>query len=49
MEKLPSFHFTAQYVPGENNVLPNALLRLYEFDTPGTVHASSEYVEHDPL
>ena len=25
-----------QYVPGEDNVLPDPLSRLYKFDAPGT-------------
>ena len=39
--------FTAQYVPSEDNVLPDPLSRLYEFGAPGTVLAPSEYVVHD--
>ena len=29
-------------------MLPDALSRIYEFDSPGTVRALSEYVQHDP-
>ena len=32
MEKLLGFDFKVQYVSGEDNVLPNAVLCLYEFD-----------------
>ena len=31
-------------MPGEDNILPDALSRLYANDAPGTVHALSEYV-----
>ena len=48
MEKLSGFAFTVHYVPGEDNVLPDALSCLYEYDAPA-VRASSKYVEHDPL
>ena len=44
MEKLSGLDFIVQYVSGEN-----VLSRLYEFGVPGTVRASSEYVDHDPL
>jgi hypothetical protein len=47
MEKLGEFTFSIEYVPGEHNVLPDALSRLYDFDAPGTVRAVSEYVAHD--
>ena len=47
MEKLSGFDFTVQYVPGEDNVLPDALSHLYKFDAPGTIRAPSEFVEHD--
>lgn len=47
MEKLGEFDFTVEYLPGEHNVLPDALSRMYDFDAPGTVRAVSEYVTHD--
>ena len=47
LEKLSEFDFNVQYVPGEENILPDTLSRMYEFDAPGTEHASTEYVVHD--
>ncbi|KIN99114.1 hypothetical protein M404DRAFT_78798, partial [Pisolithus tinctorius Marx 270] len=47
LEKLAEFDFEIKYVPGEENVLPDALSRMYEFDAPGTIRAHSEYLHHD--
>ena len=44
MEKLSRLDFIVQYGSGEN-----VLSRLYEFGVPGTMQASCEYVDHDPL
>lgn len=47
LEKLAEFDFDVKYVPGVDNVLPDALSRMYEFDEPGTIRAPSEYLHHD--
>lgn len=44
LEKISEFDFNIKYVPGEDNILPDALSRLYASDAPGTVRAASEYV-----
>ena len=49
MEKLSEFDFVVEYVPGADNVLADALSRIYSNDAPGTVRAPSEYTEHDEL
>lgn len=43
LEKLAEFDFEVKYVPGVENVLPDALSRMYEFDAPGTIRSPSEY------
>jgi len=47
MEKISEFDFEVIYVPGFENILSDALSRLYSYDGPGTVHAHSEYTYHD--
>ena len=47
MEKISEFNFEVQYAPGVENVLADALSRLYSNDAPGTVRARSEYTYHD--
>lgn len=44
LEKISEFDFNIEYVPGKDNILPDALSRLYASDASGTVHAASEYV-----
>lgn len=47
MEKMSDFDFEVRYVRGEENVLADALSRMYSADAPGTVRAASEYAQHD--
>jgi hypothetical protein len=47
MEKLREFDFNVQYLPGEENILPDALSQLYSHDVPGTMQAVSEFTEYD--
>jgi Integrase zinc binding domain/RNase H-like domain found in reverse transcriptase len=47
LEKISSFDFEVVYVLGTENVLANALSRLYSYNSPGTVRAHSEYAYLD--
>ena len=47
MERLSAFDFTVLYVPGEENILPDALSQMYEFDAPGTIRSHEEYLQCD--
>ena len=47
MEKISEFNFEVEYIPGIENVLADALSRLYSNDAPGMVRARSEYTYHD--
>ncbi len=47
IEKISEFHFSVEYIPGLENVLPNALSQLYTNDAPGTVRAASEYTAYN--
>jgi len=47
MEQLSEFDFEVLYVPGEENILPDALSRMYEFDAPGTIWSQEEYLQCD--
>lgn len=41
------FDFEVIYVPGAENILRDALSRIYSHDAPGTVRAASEYTEYN--
>jgi len=47
LEKISEFDFEVIYVPSSDNVLSDALLRLYAYDKPGTVHAHNEHIYLD--
>lgn len=48
LESLGEFDFTIEYVPrGTDNVLADALSRIYAFDAPGTMRAPSEFTDYD--
>ena len=49
LEKISLFVFKVVYAAGSENVLVNALSHLYSNDSPGTVHAQSEFTEFDML
>lgn len=46
-EKISEFNFDIIYVPGTENVVADALSRMYSNDSPATVRAPSEYTYHD--
>ena len=45
LEKISKFDFDIRYVPGVENILPDALSHVYSADAPGTVRAPSEYTQ----
>ncbi|KAF8831165.1 hypothetical protein HHX47_DHR1000004 [Lentinula edodes] len=49
LEKISEFNYRVEYVPGIENILADALSRLYSNDKPGTVRARSEYTYHDVI
>lgn len=53
LEDISDFDFEIEYIPGETNVLADALSRMYSDESKGTVRAFSEYVtveeENAPL
>jgi Integrase zinc binding domain len=49
LEKISSFTFDVEYVPGSENVLADALSRMYSYDSPGTTRARSEFTVFDSM
>jgi hypothetical protein len=49
IEKTSSFDFKVEYIPGTENVLADALSRIYSNEAPGTVRARSEYTYHNVI
>jgi hypothetical protein len=47
LEKIGEFDFEVKYIPGEENLLPDALSRMYATDGPGENREAGEYTEHD--
>ena len=43
------FTFKVIYIEGSENVVANALLRVYANDSPGTIRSNSELMSHDVL
>lgn len=44
---ISEFDFEVQYIAGAENILPDALSRMYAFDAPGTERSPSEHAEFD--
>ena len=49
LEKISTFTFEVTYIPGSDNVVADALSRIYSNDSSGTIRARSEYTYHDVL
>ena len=49
LEKISTFDFKVVYIAGSENVVADALSRLYMNDSPGTVRHRSEFTQHDVL
>jgi RNase H-like domain found in reverse transcriptase/Reverse transcriptase (RNA-dependent DNA polymerase)/Retroviral aspartyl protease len=47
LEKISTFTFKVVYIEGSENVVADALSRLYSNDSPGTQRARSEHTYHD--
>ena len=49
LEKMSTYDFEVVYIPGSENVVADALSRLYANDSPGTTRSKSEFTCHDVL
>jgi hypothetical protein len=47
LEKISNFTFEVVYIAGSENMVADALSRIYSNDSVGTEHARSEYTYHD--
>jgi RNase H-like domain found in reverse transcriptase/Reverse transcriptase (RNA-dependent DNA polymerase)/Integrase zinc binding domain len=47
LDKISEFDFEVIYVPGAENILADALSRIYSNDAPGTVRSEAEYTQHN--
>jgi len=47
LEKIGPFDFEVVYVPGSENVIADALSRIYSNEAPGIIRAKSEYTYYD--
>lgn len=47
IEKISKFDFKVEYVPGSENVMADALSRMYSNDARGTVRSKNEYTYFD--
>ena len=47
LEKMSTYDFEVVYIPGSENVVADALSRLYANDSPGTTRSRSEFTRHD--
>jgi hypothetical protein len=49
LEKISTFDFEVVYIAGSENVVADALSRMYMNDSPGTVRTRAEFTQHDVL
>jgi hypothetical protein len=49
LEKISAFDFEVVYIEGSENVVADALSRMYASDSPGTVRSRTEYTSHDVM
>ena len=47
LEKMSTFTFEVTYIPGSENVVADALSRIYSNDSSGTIRARCEFTYHD--